>query len=143
MTAYRSSAPLCPVCHEAMSEQSLTAAGASVDACERCGGVWFDWEDGDFAVLAREVPPAGAREMPAGDLGACPRCNGALGVEVFQGAAEVLRCGGCAGAFVPYPSIGKIAASTPAEDREAPAVEGFWARLAAAVRSWRRSDETP
>lgn len=126
---------MCPACHEAMEERSLATSEASVDTCHRCGGVWFDWEDGDMTVLAREVPPAGAREMPRSGPGACPRCNRALVVEVFQGAAEVLRCGDCGGAFVPYPSIGKIAASTPADEREAPETKGFWARIVAALRT--------
>ena len=53
--------------------------------------------------------------MPRSGPGSCPRCNRPLVVEVFQDVAEVLRCSECSGAFLPYASIGKIAAGTPAE----------------------------
>lgn len=136
MTAYRKSAPLCPSCREPLEAHTLPGASAEVDLCKRCGGVWMDWEDGDLTSLAREVPPADVRVLPTSGLGACPRCNRQLRVEVFQGTAEVLRCAECAGAFLPYASIGKIAAGTPADAREPEAESGAFARAVAAVRGW-------
>lgn len=136
MTAYRESAPLCPSCHEPLEAHTIEAPSAVVDMCKRCGGVWIDWEDGDLTTLAREVPPAQARAMPTNGPGACPRCKRPLAVEVFQGTAEVLRCADCAGAFLPYASIGKIAASTPADAREAPGEAGVFARALAGLRAW-------
>lgn len=150
MTAYRESAPLCPTCHAGLTPHQINAPAAVIDLCGKCGGVWIDWEDGDLTELAREVPAAGARELPRSGLGNCPRCRNALKVEVFLDAAEVLRCSECAGAFLPYASIGKIAASTPAEAREdardgasgegdeAAERRGMWQRAAAAVRAWLR-----
>jgi Zn-finger nucleic acid-binding protein len=134
MTAYRASAPLCPSCHQALEAHVIDAPNAVVDLCKRCGGVWIDWEDGDLTELAREVPPAPTRVIPRSGTGACPRCNRRLAVELFLGTAEVLRCGECAGAFLPYASIGKIAASTPAEARDTPDDPGAWARLIGALR---------
>lgn len=153
MTAYRSTALQCPTCHEAMEEHPIREPAAVVDLCARCGGVWIDWEDGDFTELAREVPPAKVREIPRAGPGSCPRCNKALVAEEFQGSAAILRCSDCAGAFLPYASIGKIAESTPAEAREAQKEgatapeeaesagattpdEGTWARLVGIVRAW-------
>jgi Zn-finger nucleic acid-binding protein len=140
VTAYRESTPLCPACHEPLEAHTVEGAGAMIDLCARCGGVWLDWEDGDFTELAREVPPAVAREIPRSGPGVCPRCNRPLHVEVFRDTAELLRCGECAGAFVPYASIGKIAGSTPAEAREEnePGEEGLWMRMARALREWAR-----
>ena len=138
MTAYRESAPPCPACHEALEPHTTGGTGAVVDLCKRCGGVWIDWEDGDLTTLTREVPPAQARALPTSGPGQCPRCHRALAVEVFLGTAEVLRCGGCAGAFLPYPSIGKIAASTPADARDEPGEAGTWGRALRALRGWLR-----
>jgi Zn-finger nucleic acid-binding protein len=126
------------VCHETLEQHEIQAAGATIDLCRKCGGVWLDWEDGDFASIAREVPPAAAREIPRSGPGACPRCNRPLAVEVFRDTAEVLRCAECAGAFVPYASIGKIAESTPADARDEQNVdeESVWLRVARRLRSW-------
>lgn len=134
MTAYRTSAPLCPSCHEPLEAHTIDVPNAVVDLCKRCGGVWIDWEDGDLTALAREVPPARTRVIPRAGPGSCPRCNRQLAVELFLDAAEVLRCGDCGGAFLPYASIGKIAASTPADAREAPGEAGVWARAIEALR---------
>lgn len=141
MTAYRTGAPLCPTCREPLEAHGLDAPSAEVDLCKRCGGVWLDWEDGDFTSLARELPPASGRILPREGPGVCPRCRRELKVEVFQGTAEVLRCGECAGAFLPYPSIGKIASGTPSsarydEDLEPLSEDTAWARTATAVRAW-------
>lgn len=140
MTAYRESAPLCPACHEPLEAHTIEGAGAMIDLCAKCGGVWLDWEDGDFTNLAREVPAAAAREIPRSGPGACPRCNRPLAIEMFRDTAEVLRCGECAGAFVPYASIGKIAESTPADARndEEPGEQTVWNRVATALRNWLR-----
>lgn len=136
MTAYRASAPLCPSCHEPLEPHVLSGSAAEVDLCKRCGGVWIDWEDGDLTALAREVPPAEARVLPTSGLGGCPRCNRQLRVEVFLGEAEVLRCAECAGAFLPYASIGRIASGTPADARDSPVGPGAFARAVALVRGW-------
>lgn len=136
MTAYRTSAPACPACHLALEPHSLDGGNVVVDLCRRCGGVWIDWEDGDLTTLAREVPPAEGRAIATNGPGACPRCHRALEVEVFLDTAEVLRCGDCGGAFLPYASIGKIAASTPADAREPSDEQGAWARALGALRGW-------
>ncbi|MEP7119689.1 MAG: zf-TFIIB domain-containing protein [Byssovorax sp.] len=149
MTAYRTSAPLCPTCREPLAPHTFHEENAVVDLCARCGGVWIDWEDGDFTALARRVPPAPACELPTNGKGSCPRCNGQLAVEVFLDVAEVLRCTDCAGAFLPYASIGKIAASTPADARVDPRESqvpdedesnGLWSRAAARLRAWTKAD---
>lgn len=136
MTAYRASTPLCPACHLALEPHTTEGSSAVVDLCKRCGGVWIDWEDGDLTTLTREVPPAEARAIPTNGPGQCPRCRHTLAVEVFLGTAEVLRCGECGGAFIPYPSIGKIAASTPADARDVTDEAGSWSRALRALRGW-------
>ena len=164
MTAYRRSAPTCPTCHEAMEPHGIREPAALVDLCTKCGGVWIDWEDGDFTELARAIPPARAREIPRGGPGRCPRCNLPLAAEMFLESAVVLRCTECAGAVLPYASIGKIAAGTPADaradqeasggdglgahpapgepsntDAGAAAMESVWGRAAQSIREWIRS----
>ncbi len=158
MTTYRRTSLRCPTCAETLEEHQIAEPAAMVDLCPKCGGVWLDWEDGDFTELAREIPPARVREIPRGGPGSCPRCHKALSAELFQDMAEVLRCTDCAGAFLPYASIGKIAAGTPADARaaqeeglpageegpedpgisaaEAPLPEGTWARIVHSVRQW-------
>lgn len=147
MTAYRETALLCPMCHEALEACSIESAASAVDLCGSCGGVWMDWEDGDFTALARKVPSTTTRVMPANGPGPCPRCNCALAVEVFLDTAEVLRCGECAGAFMPHASIGKIAACTPAaareDGRENVGEATLWQRAAAALREWMKGLSAP
>jgi Zn-finger nucleic acid-binding protein len=145
MTAYRTSAPQCPTCRLPLEPHTFEQEQAVVDLCARCGGVWIDWEDGDFTALARRVPPAPRCDLPTDGKGPCPRCNGQLAVEVFLDVAEVLRCSDCAGAFLPYASIGKIAASTPAESRESQppdddAGDGLWKRAATKLRGWTKAE---
>lgn len=134
MAAYRQNQPLCPACSQPLESLDTQAPQAVVDVCKQCGGVWLDWEDGDFTDLARQIPPVASRTLARDGLGECPRCHRELLVEVFRDVAEVLRCGECAGAFVPYASIGKLSESTPAADiEEAP--RGFWARVIAALKT--------
>ncbi|MBK8253812.1 MAG: zf-TFIIB domain-containing protein [Polyangiaceae bacterium] len=134
MTAYRQNQPLCPTCSQPLESLDTHAPQAVVDICKQCGGVWLDWEDGDFTDLARQIPPVAGRTIARGGLGDCPRCNKELIVEVFRDVAEVLRCSECAGAFVPYASIGKLSECTPAADMvEQP--KGFWARVIGALKT--------
>jgi hypothetical protein len=76
-------------------------AGAEVDVCTSCGGVWVDWFDGEIkrvatAVIASEPqrisrPSAATSSLrnEAIATGACPRCTRQLVVERYVVKADV------------------------------------------------------
>jgi Zn-finger nucleic acid-binding protein len=115
--AYRGEVPRCPACGDAL--EATPAGAAEIDVCPRCGGLWFDWTDGDLASLARKTTreTVGAHGAPgdaAGD-GACPRCRDPLGDDTVRGI-KVARCGACAGAFVTRAAAEQIVAAHPAPE---------------------------
>lgn len=152
MADYRTSACTCPACRSLMDERRIL--DAVVDVCPTCHGLWIDWFDGDLAHLTREAgsPLVYAPASGSGGTGACPRCTVALTPEVLAVAPEtegqsgeaaragappptVLRCGDCAGAFVPRSAAEQIIALGLATAREPDAPPGLLDRLLAVLRS--------
>lgn len=98
---YRRPALQCPTCNAILEEQ--TRGDARIELCNGCGGLYIDWHDGEVPAVVRKVGslPAGST-LSGGGSGACPHCSIALHAEAFDGTdATVLRCGSCAGVFVP------------------------------------------
>jgi len=131
MTGYRASSLRCPRCGALL--EAAGAGEAIVDVCPGCGGVWVDWFDGDLAAVMKQAPtliPGEARGQ--GGNQACPRCQCALAWETYlETGAELLRCGECAGAFVPQSSLDALQkASEPAGEQG-----NFWKRLRAILKS--------
>lgn len=133
-TAYRSESLQCPTCPDLL--RAIPLGGVIVDVCDGCGGVWFDWFDGDVPSLAVEISqqaraPSGA---PAEGCLACPRCGVALHDESFQGQGPgVLRCPSCQGIFVPHGALAPLAALASLPE-DAPRDTSFWSRLWLALR---------
>jgi len=99
MADYRDAPAACPICRTAMEQRLLSEA--TVDTCPQCRGLWVDWFDGELVAIVKESAPLSFRAT--GDLprdAACPRCTRALAREAFAGV-QLLRCGECAGSFVP------------------------------------------
>jgi Zn-finger nucleic acid-binding protein len=99
---YRSTAPVCPGCPGLLEPRALR--DVEIDVCESCGGVWFDWFDGELTSLARRARVVGPRVTTPRDDGrvrdrACPRCLDPLQADTVH-ETEVLRCASCAGVFV-------------------------------------------
>jgi Zn-finger nucleic acid-binding protein len=108
----------CPQCRALLSELSTTSA--IVDRCPDCGGLWIDWFDGEISAVA-----ASARRLPQTDgasgdgTSSCPDCRTTLSAVRYpddQRGAEILRCGSCAGAFVPRGSLEVVIALGPPPD---------------------------
>lgn len=100
----------------------VPARHATVDRCPDCGGLWIDWFDGEIASVASAVPPApaAARAAPGETGRGCPDCRAELVPTRYpddKSGAELLRCGGCAGAFVPRASLQMVIALGPPGDR--------------------------
>ncbi|MCC6558725.1 MAG: zf-TFIIB domain-containing protein [Polyangiaceae bacterium] len=139
-TAYREQALRCPGCGVWLEPQPVDAS--TVDLCPSCGGVWIDWFDGELRAMAKEATRAAPR--PEGESGAagdsaCPRCRAALQPERYLGTpAAVLRCGDCAGAFVPRESLPTLLRVEILAGEPAP--RGALARLVEAVRSLLKLD---
>lgn len=63
--------------------------------------------------------PAGARLPEQSGSEACPRCKRPLDVERYlESNGEILRCGDCAGAFVPRASVRALVGLRPEREPE-------------------------
>jgi Zn-finger nucleic acid-binding protein len=144
--SYRAAALSCPVCTEPLDETE--SAGATIDVCATCGGVWVDWFDGELIAILRAAPAAaplpppaesGAKTRGAESGGGCPRCRSPLSHERYwDSEAEILRCADCAGAFVSRDAARIIAGLDPEPTR--PPSDPL-SLLAAALRRWFGWDE--
>ncbi len=116
--SYRETSLTCPGCREALAETYV--GDALIDVCGACGGIWVDWFDGDLVVMVRgapDVPEARLPEQRGSE--ACPRCKRPLEVERYlESNGEVLRCGDCAGAFVPRASVRALVGLVPEREPE-------------------------
>ncbi len=113
--SYRDKLLRCPTCSTPMRSQASELA--VVDVCPDCSGLWIDWFDGEIASVASSVgdlPPTPAATKRGG---ACPLCALALVATPYgDDAVVVLRCGGCAGAFVPRDAFEQLVREGPPRD---------------------------
>jgi Zn-finger nucleic acid-binding protein len=139
-TGYREPHPRCPACSGELLPRELAQDPASVvDVCRDCAGIWVDWFDGELTGIARDTGAAKAPppSAPAGKTltPSCPRCRRPLHEERYRdGAPVILRCGECAGAFVPRASAQAIASLSPEEGRVEGDDTGFFGKLIERVR---------
>lgn len=84
-------------------------AEVTVDRCESCHGVWFDWFDGETSGLAQKLVTI-AVAAPSGHRGgACPRDGAALEAHPYLDAGPpVERCPTCLGLFAGRPQIAAL-----------------------------------
>jgi Zn-finger nucleic acid-binding protein len=142
LQGYRRAALACPLCPSELLEERA-AGEALVDICPACGGVWVDWFDGELTPVVRDVAalgrPSGRERPPEGARGHCPRCAAGLYGDPHAGDSLgplLLRCGECAGSFVPRDAFDAIATFEPGAAPEPPAgAAGFWRRLVEVVRA--------
>ena len=83
----------CPVClGVAMQKAVVQGAGADVtiDACPRCGGIWF--ERGEARQIARHVPDALWKAVPRPSEPVRPPCHG-CGARLDRDAERCAACG--------------------------------------------------
>jgi Zn-finger nucleic acid-binding protein len=133
-SGYREAFLTCPVCGETLAPANVR--DAIVDVCGSCGGVWVDWFDGDLVQMVRGTPAVPTARLPErpGSF-SCPRCQLLLEDERYQDSrAEVLRCGECAGVFVPHGSITAVAALVEQRQPEKP-LDAF-SKLSLTLRRW-------
>ena len=93
----------CPACGAMMLSQAIERA--TIDVCEKCGGVWVDPEDGDLGTVATQahVPETCDEAINAAPT-TCPRCAAVLAPWTV-GEVALSRCNGCGGSFVPRAAI--------------------------------------
>ncbi|HVY46707.1 MAG TPA: zf-TFIIB domain-containing protein [Minicystis sp.] len=123
-STYRAASARCPGCAGVMEAED--AGGAEIDRCPDCGGVWFDWFDGELGELAGRArasdagaPPGGAHEATGAP--SCPRCGRGLEEARYHAGPVILRCGECAGAFVDRSSLAGLAATVDDDAEATPA----------------------
>jgi Zn-finger nucleic acid-binding protein len=139
-TGYREPHPRCPGCRGELFTREISAA--VIDVCRDCGGLWVDWHDGDLSEVVRGSGPRGAPSTApsaappeAPIVPVCPRCSRPLHDERYRDdGPAILRCGECAGAFVPRASAGELA-SLSVRDDEDDSEAGFFRRLILRVRA--------
>jgi Zn-finger nucleic acid-binding protein len=132
---YRETSLACPACGDVLEPREVDSA--VIDVCAACGGIWVDWFDGDLVVMVRGAPAlSGARLPDQPGSASCPRCRRPLDAERYlESQAEILRCGDCAGAFVPRASVSAIVMLEP-QDEEPEAKQDPLARLALVLKRW-------
>lgn len=140
MTApYRQEQRVCPSCEVGMAERSLNVRSerVAIDACDRCGGVFFDFFDGTPGQLARALESEGKRpeSRQAGAVGNCPACL--VSLSAHTELDEVYRCGSCFGVFATPAGLKRLAQTfvLDVEPRES-----LWQRLVDVF--WRSEEES-
>jgi ferredoxin len=110
----------------------------SVDVCGSCGGVWFDWFDGEAAGLSKLVDAGRAGDGLDDNrthraVGPCPRDGSPLAEHPYLDAGPpVLRCATCMGLFAPRATIRSLQQfheRMPTRGAEPIERAGFFARL--------------
>ncbi|MCB9594696.1 MAG: zf-TFIIB domain-containing protein [Sandaracinaceae bacterium] len=115
---YRERTRACPVCAEPMSAIPLVdpaAEGAvEIDRCDRCGGTFFEFFDGEPIRLAYQTeetapPTAGAAgSRPP----VCPDCGTAMTLRRYLDVGPpVARCDACMALFLSPADLADLAAT--------------------------------
>lgn len=146
MPDYRETVAKCPACGVMMEERG--AHDVMVDVCPGCRGLWIDWYDGDTVEVALKAAPLSVRApvpiVPEKAL--CPRCHRPmLGTTLVAHAdaiteskhglgAYVLRCGECAGTFVPRTAFDELLELSAHAGPEVEGAASAWAKLLAVVK---------
>jgi Zn-finger nucleic acid-binding protein len=115
-------------------------ADVTVDLCPACQGLWIDWLDGDTTTLVAKLAPLpfAKRALEPRANPACPRCLRPLGATARDGETEgrararVLRCGECAGTFIPRTAFDEVL-ERPTQEPPSPP-EPLVSKLAAVLR---------
>jgi Transcription factor zinc-finger len=93
-----------------MSELRLAEIDVTVDVCEVCRGVWFDWFDGETSALAEHLDTETV-DAPPSVVGHCPRDGSALESRAYLDAGPpVHRCPTCLGLFAARAQIAALQA---------------------------------
>ena len=111
----------CPNCHQSLSEEQLH--GETVDRCEICDGLWFDYSE--LGTILRHTPPPSDRTVAVtcSENAQCPQCDESL-LSPFNYAYDsgvlINKCGTCAGVWVESEQLELLAqyrSGTPAVQR--------------------------
>lgn len=103
---YRARLRTCPACSSAMRQVALRKlkARSSIDLCDRCGGVFLEFFDGEPAHLSREIrehlehhhTPLRVGGVPF----ACPDCERLMDVHPYlDEGPSIARCNRCMALF--------------------------------------------
>lgn len=88
------------------------SSGKQLDACDRCGGVFIDYFDGEPAGLSKQLlreygPTTDGQAQPPY---ACPDCQTPMEARKYlDDGPFVFRCGGCLALFVDAYTLGSLA----------------------------------
>ena len=129
---YRRQARGCPGCRSMMLELPIPIEGdepVAVDVCERCGGVFLEFFDGEpgalsRGVLERHISSSVENPTETAPLAtpACPDCDQPMHAERYMKIGpEVARCPGCQSVFATRLQLGALATfSLPSAPEQGP-----------------------
>ena len=106
----------CPACHKKLHR--FKAAGAALDGCSACGGIWFDDQEldqvnrsGAADGLAAEINRSPKLRVDEDAVRACPKCKkAALEQKLFSLGSGVIMdcCPKCRGVWLDFGELEKI-----------------------------------
>jgi hypothetical protein len=123
---------VCPACRGRLLEITLAKVDATINVCDGCRAVWFDWFDGESSALATHLDAESHRAPSLRDP-ACPRDGAPLTEQPYlDSGPRVWRCHTCLGLFAPRDRIAALQAfhARMPEGAHEPIVHSSWlARL--------------
>ena len=116
-------APSCPNCRERLSDVEAGLVG--VWTCLYCEGAWLPTDKAKLVVPGRQADsPAKAEPSQAGELNgegaalACPSCSTSSFVPLAIPNAQLFRCSGCSGAYLPKQAVLSLGKALGGKDWE-------------------------
>ena len=132
MRVYRDGAIACPFCARPMTRLSVDAPGGDpveVDRCASCGGVYFDYNDGETSGLATRLVASASGGAPPLRQARCPECDEPMHPMAYLDTGpELHRCAGCLAAAATPETIRALARFTLEESPAGP-LQRWWSAL--------------
>ena len=104
----------CPNCSDCDLIAQKISANVEVDACPKCGGVWFEkGEVGDFTNFAKDIPDIARLAKEAKSSGKnCPECGLGMKEMKYTGSCELMidYCESCSGVWFDGGELGELKA---------------------------------
>ncbi|MCA1597191.1 MAG: zf-TFIIB domain-containing protein [Chloroflexi bacterium] len=117
----------CPVCSASMSPQDF--GGVSVDVCDSCKGIWFDWselgkvegENADLTAALKDALASPRHPDEDREKISCPKCSLSLHRHIYKmvKGVSIDECYECGGFFLDAGELKVIRETEPSPQQRA------------------------